>query len=145
MSLIRSRALAPFFDDFLSRDWFDWKNNHFSETNTTIPSVNILEKPDSFVVEMVAPGMKKKDFKVELNDNTLLIYGKNHQYVGPREGEKYTRQEFSYQSFQRTFHLHKDVVELEKIEAKYADGILRLMIPKTETAKTKPPRYIEIN
>jgi HSP20 family protein len=61
-----------------------------------------------------------------------------------KEGERYTRREFSYQSFQRSFTLPKDVVDIDQIHAKYENGVLHLLIPKKEEAKQKPPRMIEI-
>ncbi len=75
MSLVKRENYQPtwsnFFNDFLSRDLFDWNNQNYSLTNTTIPSVNIKETGDQFEVEMAAPGMTKKDFNIELNNNVL--------------------------------------------------------------------------
>lgn len=146
MSLIR-RDLIPansLFDDLLPRDILNWGLSNNSVTNTTIPAVNIKETNDSFEVEMAAPGMTKKDFKVELDGNTLFISSEKEDRNETKEGERYTRREFSYQSFRRTFQLHKDVVDAEKIEARYENGVLHLVIPKKESAKHKPPRMIQI-
>ena len=66
-------SLPNLFDDFLSRDLFDWNNANFSNSGTTLPAVNVKETAENFVVEMAAPGMKKEDFKVELNNNMLTI------------------------------------------------------------------------
>jgi HSP20 family protein len=93
---------------------------------------------------MAAPGMTKKDFKVELDGNMLTISSEKTNET-QNENEKYTRREFSYQSFQRTFNLPKDVVDADKIEAKYQDGVLHLVIPKREEAKQRPPRMINIS
>jgi len=124
--------LPMFFDDFFNRDVFNWNNSNFSETNTTIPAVNIKETLENYEVELAAPGMTKKDFKIELNGNSLTISSeKSHQYE-ENKSEKYFRKEFSYQSFQRTFTLQKEVVDIEKIEAKYENGLLHLLIPKKE-------------
>lgn len=133
------------FDDFFNRDLFNWGNLNFSETNTTIPAVNIKETADNYEVEVAAPGMNKKDFKVELNGNNLSISSEKSSQQEQREDERYSRREFSYQSFQRTFTLQKDVVDSDKIEAKYENGLLHLLIPKKEEAKQKPPRLIEIS
>jgi HSP20 family protein len=69
MSLIKRENYSPtwpgIFNDFLNRDWYDWSNQNFSLTNTTIPSVNIKENENEFVVEMAAPGMTKEDFNIE--------------------------------------------------------------------------------
>lgn len=132
------------FDDFLNRDIFNWGLNNFSNTNTTIPAVNLKETADSYEVEMAAPGMKKGDFKVQLHGNDLTITSEKTNDKEEKSDEKYMRREFSYQSFSRTFTLQKDVVDTENIQAKYEDGVLRLLIPKKEEAKQKEPKLIEI-
>jgi HSP20 family protein len=137
--------LPTLFDDFFSRDLFNWRLSNFSNTNTTIPAVNIKETPDNYEVEVAAPGMTKKDFKVELDGNMLTISSQRTMENEGRNDGKYTSREFSYQSFSRTFNLQKDVVDADKIEAKYEDGVLHLMIPKKEEAKQKQPRLIEIS
>jgi HSP20 family protein len=97
-------------------------------------------------VEVAAPGMKKGDFKIQLYANILSISSeKKDQYEENNKDEKYSCKEFSYQSFQRTFTLPKGVVDEDKIEAKYENGLLRLLIPKKEEAKQKPPRQIHIH
>jgi HSP20 family protein len=134
------------FDDFFNRDFFDWGLSNYSDTNTSIPKVNVKETKDNFEVEVAAPGMNKNDFKIQLDGNTLSISSENsNQREENNEDEKYSRREFSYQSFQRSFTLPKDVVDADKIEAKYENGLLHLVIPKKEEAKQKPPRQIEIH
>ncbi len=128
----------------LTREWLDWNNNNYSSTGTSIPAVNIRETNDSFEVEMAAPGMTKKDFKIELDNNLLTIYSEMQQEMEKKEGERYTRKEFSYQSFQRSFTLPKEVVDPEKINARYENGVLHLSIPKKEEAKPRPPKQIAI-
>jgi HSP20 family protein len=132
------------FDDFLNRDIFNWGLANFSNTNTTIPAVNIKETADNYEVEVAAPGMTKKDFKVQLEGNMLSISSEKTNETTEKDDVKYTSREFSYQSFSRTFNLQKDVVDTEKIQAKYEDGVLHLLIPKMEHAKQKQPRLIEI-
>ena len=136
--------LPVLFDDFFNRDLFNWGNTNFSDTNTTIPAVNIKETAENYEVEVAAPGMTKNDFKVELDGNALTISSERSHQKEEREDERYTRKEFSFQSFQRTFTLQKDVVDIEKIQAKYENGLLHLLIPKKEEAKQKPPRVIQI-
>ncbi|WP_336518175.1 Hsp20/alpha crystallin family protein [Pollutibacter soli] len=137
--------LPMLFDDFFNRDYFNWGTSNFSDTNTTIPAVNIKETAENYEVEVAAPGMTKKDFKVELDGNTLTISSEKTHQQEDKEGERYARREFSYQSFQRTFTLQKEVVDIDKIEAKYENGLLLLLIPKKEEAKQKPPRLIQIS
>ncbi|MFC5408189.1 Hsp20/alpha crystallin family protein [Larkinella bovis] len=138
-----SSAFPALFDDFFSRDLFNWNNRNFSTTQTSLPSVNIKETADAFEVEMAAPGMEKQDFRVELNGNQLTISSSKENQEEKQEGG-YTHREFSYQSFQRSFTLPKDVVDEDRIEAKYENGLLLLTIPKREEAKQKAPRRIEI-
>lgn len=137
--------LPTLFDDFFNRDLFNWGNSNFSDTNSTIPAVNIKETPEKYQVEVAAPGMTKNDFKVELEGNVLTISSEKGNETEEKDVEKYQRREFSYQSFQRTFHLQKDVVDIDKIEAKYQNGLLQLLIPKKEEAKQRPPRLIQIS
>jgi len=137
--------LPALFDDFINRDLFNWGNLNFSGTNTTIPAVNIKETADHYEVEVAAPGMTKKDFKIELDGNILTISSETSNQAEEKEDERYFRREFSYQSFQRTFNLQKGVVDIDKIEARYENGLLQLLIPKKEEAKQKPARLIQVN
>ena len=132
------------FDDFLNRDIFNWGLTNFSDTNTTIPAVNIKETPENYEVEVAAPGMTKKDFRVQLEGNILTISSEKTNEKEEKNDVRYNSREFSYQSFSRTFNLQNDVVDTDKIEAKYQDGVLHLLIPKKEHVKQKQPRFIEI-
>ncbi|MCD6111729.1 MAG: Hsp20/alpha crystallin family protein [Bacteroidales bacterium] len=144
MSLVRfSNQFPSLFDRFLENDLFDWSNRNYSDTNTTLPAVNIKEDKDGFEVEMSAPGLDKKDFKIELNNSVLTISSEKKVENETKEGQQFTRREFSYQSFSRSFTL-PETVEGEKISAKYENGILSINIPKKEEAKPKPAKQIEI-
>jgi len=139
-----SPSIPQFFDDFFTQNLFDWEHQNHSTSNTTIPAVNISENDTDFLVQMAAPGMDKKDFTIELDKETLTITSKKE--VKQEENNKgFTRQEFSYQSFQRTLHLPKTVVDASKIKAQYKNGLLEIIIPKREEAKALPPRVININ
>ena len=149
MTLVKSNnklvnSAPSLWDDFFNRDVFNWGSN-YSNTGSSLPAVNIKETADSFEVEMAAPGMEKNDFKIELDGNTLTISSEKKAHSEQGENENYSRKEFSYQSFFRTFHLAKDVVDADKIAARYENGLLRLHIPKKEEVKQKPPRTIEIS
>ncbi|MCW3115559.1 MAG: heat-shock protein [Segetibacter sp.] len=138
-------SLPGLFDDFLSKDLFDWGSSNFSMTGTTIPAVNVKETAESFEVEMAAPGMKKEDFKVELNNNILSISSEQKQEHEEKNNERFTRKEFSYQSFHRSFQLSREAVDADNIQAKYENGVLHLTIPKREEVKQKPSRLINIS
>jgi len=135
-------ALTNLFDDFFTRDLFNWPSS--SSTGTTIPKVNVYETDAEFHVEMAAPGMTKDDFKVELDNNMLTISSQKAYENSEEDRKNFQRKEFSYQSFERTFHL-PDSAEADRINAKYTDGILSLIIPKKEEAKRKPVKTIKIS
>jgi len=144
MSLVKfSNQMPSLFDRFFENDMFDWSNRNFSSTNTTLPAVNIREDDDGFEVEMSAPGLDKKDFNIELNNSVLTISSEKEVENETKEGQQFTRREFSYQSFSRSFTL-PETTESEKIAAKYENGILSVSIPKKEEAKPKPVKQIEI-
>jgi HSP20 family protein len=136
--------MTGMFDDFFTRDLSNWGLNNNSTTNTTLPAVNIRETTENFEVEMAAPGMTKDDFKIELDGNQLTISSEKKSQQENNEVINYSRKEFSYQSFQRIFQLPKDVVDADKIQARYVNGLLQLSIPKREEAKQRPPRRIEV-
>jgi len=131
------------FDRFFDNELFDWSNKNYSNTNTTLPSVNIKEDDDGFEVEMAAPGFNKEDFKIELNNSVLSVSSEKEVKNETKEGQQFTRKEFSYQSFSRSFTL-PNIVEGDKISAKYENGLLVISIPKKEEAKPQPAKQIEI-
>ena len=134
-----SSFVPSIWNDLFEREFFPTpKLEDFS-----IPAVNVRETEDSHIMELAVPGMKKSDFKVELDNDTLVISAekKNEQ----EENEKgYTRKEFNYSSFRRSFSL-PNTVESDKIDASYKDGLLTITIPKKEEAKQKPARLIKIS
>lgn len=135
--------LPSLFDRFFDTELFDWSNRNFSNPNTTLPSVNIKEDANGFEVAMAAPGLKKEDFNISLNHNMLTISSEKKMEKETKDSQEFTRKEFSYQSFCRSFSLPQSV-ESDKISAHYEDGILNVIIPKREEAKPKPSRQIEI-
>lgn len=137
-------SFSNLFGDFFDKAFSDWNSTNFSLTNTTLPAVNIQESKDDFLVSMAVPGMSKKDFKLDLSDNILTISSEKKEEKKEEE-QNYTRKEYSYQSFSRSFTLPKNVVNDEKISAKYENGELKILIPKKEEAKPKKPKLISIN
>lgn len=147
MTLIkRSNMYLPsFWDNLFTRDLMDWGSSNFSSTNTTLPALNVKETDDAFEIEVAAPGMNKNDFKVNLENNLLTITSeKKEEKEEEEEKGCFTRREFSYQSFQRSFTVPETVVEGDKITAKYCEGILCITLPKKEEVKPKPAREISI-
>lgn len=144
MTLLRFSNVYPrLIDRFLDDEMSDWSNRNYSNTNTTLPSVNIKEDVNGFEVELAAPGFEKGDFKIDLDKNVLTISSDKQVESETKEGQRFTRREFSYQSFSRSFTL-PNIVDGNKIAAKYENGILRVSIPKKEEAKPKPARQIEV-
>jgi len=138
---LRNTNLFPgWVDEFFNRDiWSGFDTR--SETN--MPSVNIVEENDHYAIEMAAPGLEKKDFEVDLNDNVLTI-SVNKEEVKEEKKKNYMRREFSYTNFRRAFSMPTTVKE-EDIKATYKEGVLKINIPKKDESKTRPPKHIAIN
>lgn len=148
MTIVKRDPYWPSFpsliDNLLSRDMMDWSSSNYSTTNTTLPAVNIRENENDFLIEVAAPGMSKKDFKISLEDNVMTISSERNTEEKQDEDD-YKRREFSYQSFQRSFSIDEKLVDGEKISARYAEGILFITLPKRDEMKPKPPREIKIS
>lgn len=136
MSLIKYNRNFPndlfrFFDDHATQ----------AQHNRNRPAVNIEESENSFKLDLIAPGRKKADFKIELNDDLLTVAYE----VKKQDQPKLLRREFTIGNFKRTFKLDAKVVDGENIVATYEDGILSLTLPKREEAIAKGPMQIAIN
>lgn len=136
-------GFPSFLDKFFEGDQMDWNNWNFAEKNSTLPAINVLENEDEFKIEVAAPGMRKEDFAINYENGRLNISSEKKEEK-KSEKEKISRCEFSYQSFQRSFTVAESSIEVDKIAAKYEDGILRLVLPKREEVKPKPSRMIQI-
>jgi HSP20 family protein len=137
-------GLPSLMEDLFNQDWNDWGLSNFSNTNTTLPRVNVRDSKDDYHIEVAAPGMQKEDFKVEL-ENDLLVISSEREDTQEEKQNDYTRKEFSYQSFQRSFTLPARLVDGDNIKAQYRDGILHITVPKKEEAKSKPAKVIKIS
>ncbi len=133
-----SGNLEKFFDEDL-RDWF---YSNFARSGTTVPSVNVKETGDDFQIEVAAPGMKKDDFDISL-ENNLLTISSEHSEETKEDEDNYTRREFSYQTFRRTFNI-PDEINIDEIDAKYSDGLLRIRLPKQDVSKDRPAKKIKV-
>ncbi|HSO87382.1 MAG TPA: Hsp20/alpha crystallin family protein [Draconibacterium sp.] len=131
-------------DKFFEGDLMDWNSANFAGERSTLPAVNVKENDNEFQIEVAAPGLKKDDFKLNFKNGKLTISSEKKEEKEEKKGEKVTRKEFNYQSFQRTFNVSENVVETDKISAKYADGILHVKLPKREEVKPKPAKEIKI-
>jgi HSP20 family protein len=112
------------------------------ENSGNIPAVNIKEGNDKFVLELAAPGMKKDDFKINLDNYQLTISAETRDEKKEKE-DNYTRREFVYNSFSRSFTLPK-TIDIEKIKADYKNGVLNIVLPKKEE-EAKLTKQIKIS
>ena len=149
MKLIRKSNYHPtlptFFDDFFTRDVF--RGDPGRVVNKTNPAVNICEDDNAYSIEMAAPGLSKEDFILEVeNDLMSISFDKKEEKEEEGEGKngKFTRREFNYTSFKRSFSLPEGHVNVDEINAKYEDGLLKLTIPKLEEVKSKAKKTIDI-
>ncbi|NNM94743.1 MAG: Hsp20/alpha crystallin family protein [Bacteroidia bacterium] len=134
-----------FIEDFLSGNLFDWPSGPVAG-NATPPFVNISEDEKGFEVEVAAPGLEKNNFRIELENDLLMISAQRETKKEEKDTSgKYTLREFSYESFSRSFRLPEEMVEKDQIKATYKDGILHVSIPKSDEAKVKSSRIIEIS
>ncbi len=138
-------SVPSMFDRMFEGDMMDWNNWNFAGTNSTMPAVNVKENDNEFSIEVAAPGLSKKDFQVNYENGRLTISSEKKDEREEKDGDRITRREFSYRSFQRSFTVPEEVVDAEKIDAKYTDGILYLTLPKREEAKPRPARQIKIS
>lgn len=131
------------FEDFF-KPWNELFDNGGSIWNRMmkVPAVNITETNTHFEVALAAPGLKKDDFKIDLDGNLLTISSETEETKETKE-KKYTRNEYNYSSFSRTFTLPEDV-KREKIEAAYENGVLKLVMPKKEEAKKPAALHIAV-
>ena len=120
------------FDDFF-KPWNEWFDGELSNRAIRMPAVNITEQKDDYQVSLAVPGLKKDDFNIDIDGNLLVVSSKKEEKKDDKEG-RYTRREYSYSSFERSFNL-PDEVNKEKIEAHYEDGLLKLFLPKKEESK----------
>ncbi len=112
------------------------------EESGDIPAVNIKEENDKFILEMAAPGMKKDDFQINLDNYQLTISSERSEKKEDKK-ENYTRREFMYSTFSRSFTLPK-TIDIDKIKADYKNGILTLTLPKKEE-EAKLTKQIKIS
>jgi HSP20 family protein len=114
-----------------------------AESRQSLPAVNIIEGKDDYRIEVAAPGLRKEDFRINLDNNVLTVSSEREEKKESNE-EKVMRKEFNYYSFSRSFTLPQ-TVDSEKIQASHKDGILHIIIPKRDEARQKPSRDIKIS
>jgi len=143
MSIIkRTDRLPLIFDDIFNTDWFGGIANEH-KTGFKTPAVNVKENDNDFVIQLAAPGLVKDDFNIELDNDVLTISSETKKDTNEETGS-YTRKEFSYGAFERSFNL-PDTIHATDIKASYDSGVLEIKLPKKEEAKVQPKRFIKIS
>ena len=140
-ALTRTEERMPsLFDEFFNtwNGWFD--NSNLWGRRMNVPAVNISEEKDEYLVSLAAPGLKKDDFKIDVDKNMITISAEKEDTKEEKD-KKFTRQEYSYSSFCRSFTLPEEINK-EKIEARYEEGILKISLPRKEEAKKSLTKHI---
>jgi HSP20 family protein len=141
-TLMRPRTFNPsVFDDFF-KPWNEW----FSDRKgviSTVPAVNVTESDGKYQVMLAAPGLKKEDFHIDIDGNLITISAETKSEKEEKE-EQFTRKEYNYTSFSRTFTLPENINK-ESVEAKYENGELKLVLPKKGGVQTPAKQEIKIN
>ena len=148
MTLIKFKSDAPVRNMDRMVNFNEFFNDFFDNALTTdyrkgsVPAVNISESEEGFHLEMAAPGFSKEDFKLSV-ENDVLTVSAEKKSEKDEKGKKFTRREFSYSSFRRSFTL-PEIVDADKIQAAYENGLMTVDLPKKEEAKPQAPKQIVI-
>ena len=140
MNIVRKTTpwFPSIFDEIFTRDF----GIDLAPKTHQTPAVNITEKENTFHMELVAPGKEKKDFHVELEEDTLTISTTTDQESN-EDNSKFTRREFDYASFQRSFRI-PETIDTKNIKANYKNGLLSIILPKRKESIPEPKKQIEI-
>jgi HSP20 family protein len=129
-----SQSLGKWIDNLFNSSLADVMGNDYTFTH---PSVNITDEPNHFLMELAAPGLEKKDFKLEIENDHLVVSAEKKSEKEESEKGKFTRREFNYTSFKRSFYLD-ETINREAISAAYENGVLKITLPKKEESWKKP-------
>jgi len=134
----RRERLPSMFDNFF-KPWNELTDmNGWFGSVLTMPAVNIVENKDDFKISLAVPGMKKEDLNIDVDGNIITISSEKEESKESKD-DNYTRREYNYSSFSRSFTL-PEAVNKEKIDAAYQDGVLNLRLPKKDEAKNNGSR-----
>lgn len=140
LARINRNYVPAYWDDFFNDRFF----NRFSPAGNQahVPAVNVIEEEKAYRIEVAAPGLSKKDFNLEVEDDVLTISFEREE-SNKDEQNNYLRREFSARSFKRSFQL-PDTVDQDGIQASHEAGILMVSLPKREEVLQKAPKQIEV-
>lgn len=141
-NLAKKNQMSPWVDFFDRDNFFD--HNWLKKWDQELPAVNISESEKQYSLEVVAPGFKKEDFRLKVDDDVLSISAEAKSETGKANapGKDYTRREYSYSSFTRSFRL-PDNVKDDHIKASYREGVLHIDLPKS-TVQQKATKEISV-
>ena len=132
---------GSFFTDFFDNDEF-FPNRYGKNWMGTVPAVNVKENENNFIIEVAVPGMDKKDFKIDIDQDSLTISSVK-ETKDEEQSENFTRKEFQYTSFRRSFSIPK-TVKIDEVKANYKNGLLLVTLPKNEEAKQSLKKEVQI-
>jgi len=141
----RSSRMQPSWYNPLNRFFkSDFMELWDEENPMTVPSINISEGKNNFKIELAAPGLKKEDFNIEMNGNLLTISSERESETkSDTDDHNFSHREYNYSSFSRSFSL-PDNADSSRISAKYADGVLRLDVPKKADGQKNANQKIKV-
>lgn len=138
-----SENMPSVFEDFF-KPWNEWFEGGGARNRLlNVPAVNITEQKDAYEVSLAAPGLRKEDFKIDVDGNMLTISSEKEEKTEDQD-KRFTRREYSYSTFSRSFTLPDEIVK-DKIEAKYEDGVLKITLPYNEEVKKPTAKHIAVN
>lgn len=140
--MLRNGGLPALLSDWFNTDITGVDFPIGKRIGVTMPSANLSETDKGYRIELAAPGLQRKDFMVEIDNHTVTVSSEKEEEKEDK-GEDYTRKEYSYNSFCRSFNLPSNVQE-DKLDAKYEDGILKINIPKKEVTSKNSKKVVAV-
>lgn len=134
--MYKNSWLPEVFNDF-------FYNNNMPKTNATAPAINVLENETEYTVELAAPGLRKEDFDISINNDGDLVIKMEKKNEVKDEKAHYLRREFAYSKYEQTLILPDDV-DKDKVGAKMSDGVLNITLPKLNKSVQEVARQIEV-
>ncbi len=134
--MYKNSWLPEVFNDF-------FYNNNMPKTNATAPAINVLENETEYTVELAAPGLRKEDFDISINNDGDLVIKMEKKNEVKDEKAHYLRREFAYSKYEQTLILPDDV-DKDKVGARMSDGVLNITLPKLNKSVKEVARQIEV-
>ena len=134
--MYKNSWLPEVFNDF-------FYNNNMPKTNATAPAINVLENETEYTVELAAPGLRKGDFDISINNDGDLVIKMEKKNEVKDEKAHYLRREFAYSKYEQTLILPDDV-DKDKVGARMSDGVLNITLPKLNKSVQEVARQIEV-